>query len=620
MDQHQVLFSEFPGVSREEWDEKIIKDLKGAPYEKLIWKSPEGFNVKPYYLPEDLEGLEYLDNYPSGFPYNRSNKTQLNDWEIRENIYAGDIESANKKALQVLDRGASSLNFVFGDVSNMPYHDFLHLLKGIYYECIHINFTLSDGASTLLKHLDKITHEQNIPGDKIIGSLNLDPLAQLARGEAGIQKTRAMLEELAGLIPEFLVRFPFFRILSVNGSVFHNAGGNIVRQLAYSLSMVAEYLESFRLKGLSIDQTAPHFTFSLSTGSQYFLEIAGLRALRLLYANLIRSWKPEKERAERCFIHCTTSEWTQTVYDPYVNMLRGTTQAMSAAIGGADSITVIPFDRSFRETGKFSERIARNTQIILKEEAHLDKVVDPSAGAYYIESLTDSIAGQAWELFLETEKQGGFIKALEAGFIQKDIAGIADSKRSGIASAREVFTGTNRYANPDETLNEDFSPEIAFPEPAAKGDVEPLTAFRGAEEFEKLRMNVEHSPKRPVVFLLTYGDLTWRKARAGFAWGFFATAGYTLIDNNGFESIREGMEKAEEAGADIIVLCSKDDEYPVIFPEAVTHNKTGASLVIAGYPKDHLEELKKEGAQHFIHLKSNLLDELKTFNKILGIG
>ncbi len=620
MNQNQVLFSDFPGISREEWDEKINKDLKGAPYEKLIWKCPEGFNVKPYYLPADLEGLEYLDSYPSGFPYNRSNKTQLNDWEIRENIYVDDVESANKKALMVLDRGATSLKFVFGDVRNMPYHDFLHLLKGIYYECIHINFSMTAGGGTILKHLDRISGEQKIPGDKIIGTFNQDPLAQLARGELGIKECREMMDELAGLIPEFSVRFPFLRILTVNGSVVHNAGGNIVRQLAYSLSMVSEYIDHLSSKGMNIDQIAPHFVFGLSAGSQYFLEIAGIRALRLLYAHMIRSWKPEKERAERCFIHCSTSEWTQTVYDPYVNMLRGTTQAMSAAIGGADSITVIPFDRPFRSTDKFSERIARNTQIILKEEAHLDKVVDPSAGAYYIENLTDSIAGQAWELFLETEKLGGFIKSLESGFIQKDIAGIADAKRAGIASARKVFTGTNRYANPEERVNEDFDEGIAFPVPADKGDVEPLVAFRGAEEFEKLRMKVENSPRTPVVFLLTYGDLTWRKARAGFSWGFFAPAGYSIIDNNGFETIAEGMEKAEEAGADIVVLCSKDDEYPVIFPEAAALNKSGASLVIAGYPKDHVEALKEAGAKHFIHLKSNLLDELKTFNKILGIG
>ncbi|MGC9343659.1 MAG: methylmalonyl-CoA mutase family protein, partial [Bacteroidales bacterium] len=252
---------------------------------------------------------------------------------------------------------------------------------------------------------------------------------------------------------------------------------------------------------------------------------------------------------------------------------------------------------------------------------HINKVVDPAGGSYYIESLTDSIAEEAWKVFLDIEEKGGYIKALKTGYIQNMVKETARERVMNIATRREVLLGTNQYPDSTETIHEDFNPDIAFPVSGKKESkgIEKFEKYRGAMAFEDLRLKVEKSDKTPVVFMLTYGNLNWRKARAGFASGFFACAGYDIVDNLGFESIEEGMQAAQKAKADIIVLCSSDEEYPEMVKKASAENKLKSILVIAGYPKDNLEEIKKEGVEHFVHVKSNVLEELKSYNKAMGI-
>lgn len=621
MEKRKKLFSTFPPVSRKEWEEKIIQDLKGAPWKKLVTKTPEGIELRPYYHQDDLEGLEYLDSLPGSFPYNRSAKIQLNDWEIREDIKVKSIEEANARALTALNRGASSLAFYIPDELSLNLEDIKRLLKDIYFECIHINFISPKKSDIILRHLSYLVQENNIPGDKLLGSINADPLGEFATNPDFTGNPEDEMNKLAELVKSSSRLFPFFKTIGINAQHVHNAGGSAVQELAYMLAQVSEYMEKLGDKGLSTDDIACSFQLNFATGASYFMEIAKLRAARLLFANLIRAWKPEKERSERTFIHCSTSEWNQTLYDPYVNMLRGTTESMSAALGGANSLTVNPFDKSFRESSVFSERIARNTQIILKEEAHLNKVVDPSGGSYYIENLTHSLAEEAWKLFLEIEDKGGFTKSFREGFIQNLIKETAKERDLHIATRREILLGTNQYPDNLQKAESDMDNSVAFPaSEKTRNGVELLEKYRGAVAFEKLRLKTESSEKTPVVFLLTYGNLNWRKARAGFASSFFACAGYAIIDNLGFESVEEGLKAATEANADIIVLCSSDDAYPEMAKEAIKQKDENISLVIAGYPKDQIEELKEAGIKHFIHLKSNVLEELTAFNSILGIN
>ena len=360
----------------------------------------------------------------------------------------------------------------------------------------------------------------------------------------------------------------------------------------------------------------------MAVGPEYFMEIAKLRAARYLWAKIVEAYGPGSQQSAKMKIHSVTAEYNQTIYDPYVNMLRSTTEAMSAIMGGTGSLSVLPFNIQFDEANPFSERIARNQQIVLKKESYLDKVADPSAGSYFIENLTNSIIDETWALFLKVEEKGGYFKAFEQGFIQSHISETVQKRNDNLSNRREVLLGTNQYANTKEKAIEYIksSPKKAGIGQTSKEKIaEPLNQHRGAEFFEKLRLATEHAGKMPQVFLFTYGNLAMRKARAGFATNFFACAGFDVIDNLGYATIPDGIAAAKKANADIVVICSSDDEYPLITKEIVDGLK-GKILVIAGYPKDSIEQLQSFGIKHFIHVKSNVLETLKAFQKELGIA
>jgi methylmalonyl-CoA mutase len=292
---------------------------------------------------------------------------------------------------------------------------------------------------------------------------------------------------------------------------------------------------------------------------------------------------------------------------------------MSAAMAGVDSITVVPFDYPYEEPTEFAERIARNQQILLKEEAHFDKVADPAAGSYYIESLTASIAEAAWKLFQEIENAGGYTEAFYQGIIQDAIVTAAIARDQSIAQRREILLGTNQYPNPAEEvlLKVDTDKVRSKVMDTELAEAQPLNLYRAAEEFESLRFDTERSGKRPVAFMLTIGHVAMRKARATFACNFFGCAGYRVIDNPGFETVEEGVETALKANADIVVLCSSDDEYATLGAPLAHLLGTKAIPVIAGYPKENIDLLKSVGITHFIHIRSNVLQTLKAFNALL---
>jgi methylmalonyl-CoA mutase len=295
-------------------------------------------------------------------------------------------------------------------------------------------------------------------------------------------------------------------------------------------------------------------------------------------------------------------------------MLRTQTEAMSATLGGVNSLTVIPYDSSYKNADEFSERIARNQQLLLKEESHFDKVADPAAGSYYIETLTNELAAQAWKLFLSVEDEGGFLAAVKAGTVQTAINNTAITRMKNASSRREVLLGTNQFPNFNEVGKakvETVAQQIDCN--CGHDRVEQLNIQRLSTEFEALRFATEKAAKRPKAFMLTIGSLAMRLARAQFSCNFFACAGYDVVDNLGFKTIEEGVNAAVEANADIIVLCSSDDEYVELAPAAYEASKGKAILVVAGAPAN-MDELKALGIEHFVNVKSNVLDTLKGFN------
>ena len=318
-------------------------------------------------------------------------------------------------------------------------------------------------------------------------------------------------------------------------------------------------------------------------------------------------------------IHCVTSRWNKTIYDPYVNLLRTQTEAMSAILGGTDSLTVEPFDIVFRNPDEFSERIARNQQLILKEEAYFDKVADPAAGSYYIENLTNLIAENAWKVFLEIEDKGGFLSCLKSGFIQKKLSESGSKKESDIAKRKTSLLGTNQYPNTNEKLSDTVDLNKVFREKAAADlQVEPINLFRGSQQFDKIRIAVDKADKRPSVFILPIGNPSISKVRSQFSANFFGCAGYQIIDNPGFKNAKEAISKAIRSKAEIVVICSSDEEYPAFAAEIFTGLRDKAIIVIAGNPPC-VEKLKSKGIENFIHPKSNLIEKLTEFNDRLGI-
>lgn len=618
------LFSEFPAVSTNNWEEKIRADLKGGDYsKKLIWKTEEGFDVKPYYRSEDLAGLEYLNVLPGNTPYVRGLRKDNNDWIVRQEIDSTDISAINHQACNAIQKGAGAVGLNATEVTT--HKELSTLLAGIDFQKTLINFTSAKSYPLVLELLVYELSHRGTGRDKVKGSINFDALSYLLlHGDFYISWEHGLedAEYLLGIVRE---RIPGFKVITINGHYFQNAGSSIVQELAFSLASASEYLACLTNRGAKVDDIAPYMQLSLSIGPSYFLEIAKFRAARLLWTRMVEQYEAGHDDSFRVFIHATTALWNKSIYDPHVNLLRTTTEGMSAALGNADSVTINPFDISFGKTDETSERIARNQQMIMKEEAYLDKIVDPAAGSYYIENLTHSIAHHAWEMFKDVEARGGMLACIKTGFIQDEIEQSRNKKILNIAQRKTIMLGTNQYPNISE-LRSDQLQQVAEPEILTPTPYKKLTPFRIASGFEELRLATERfvnkGNKRPEVFLFTIGNLAMLRARAGFASNFFGCAGYDIIDNQGFATVGEGVASALSSGAEIVVICSSDEEYPSIVPEIAASIKASGSkirLVVAGYPGEYVEMIKSVGIEDFIHVRSNLLETLLDYQNKLGI-
>ncbi len=612
----EKLFKQFPPVSTEEWINKIKADLKGQDFERrLVWKTIEGFNVNPFYREEDISDLPHINIPPGKFPFLRGTYPGRNEWYIRQDINVEDPVAANSKALDILNRGVTSLGFVFGEEVEYTYEMLESLLKGIYCESIEINFIPQGNAKELFIIFADYLRKNGIRENNVRGSIATDPLGRLMVNGSLCVPVSDGMDYLAGLVKN-AEHLQNLRILDINGAAFGNAGAGIVQELAFSLAMGSEYLAQLTDRGISTDTAARSMGLTFGIGSNYFMEIARIRAARILWAKIVDAYSPESEDSCKLYVHSVTSEWNMTVYDPYVNMLRTQTEAMSATLGGTDSLTVKPFDSIFREPSEFSERIARNQQILLMEESHFDKVNDPSAGSYYIEKLTGSIIEHAWNLFVDIENKGGFLVSLQNGNIQSWVKESAEKRKANIRRRKEKLLGTNIFPKQGERLEKPYVKNTGSKEDSR--EVEPLQPIRAAQEFESLRMAVDRAEKTPVVFLLTIGDTVMRKARSQFSQGFFGCAGYKVIDNIGFGSPEEGARAAEEAKANIVVVCSSDKEYADYVPRINKLLKGYSIIVVAGEP-ECMDDLRKEGIDHFISIRSNLLETLSEYNRELGI-
>ena len=551
-------------------------------------------------------------------PFVRGNKKDTNEWYVRQNIVVTDPAEANKKALDILNKGVDSIGFRFG--GDMVSAEFIEkLLKDIRLDIVEVSYRTCprdtiELAEILVKYCAKMGYDK----EKIVGGVGFDPIDKLLQKG---KDTTPMLANLPKLV-ETLKDYPNLRCVMVHSDTLNNAGAYIVQELGYALAWGNEYLQQLVDAGVDVDLAAKSIKFYMGISENYFMEIAKFRAARLLWAQIVKQYEPKCDCSCKMIINASTSTYNQTVFDSYVNLLRSQTEAMSAALGGVHSLVVTPFDAPYEQATDFSERIARNQQLIIKEESHFDHIVDPGAGSYYIEHLTDALATEAWKLFLKIEDEGGFLAAAKNGTIQDDINATNVKRHGDAAKRKEFILGTNQFPN--------FTEKSDGKRPAGSGcccgtaahesceaSFKKLETTRLAADFEDLRIHTEES-KVPTAFMLTIGNLAMRQARAQFSCNFLACAGYKVIDNLGFKTVEEGVDAALAAKADIVVICSSDDEYAEYAIPAFKYLNGRAMFVVAGAPAC-MEDLKAAGIENFVHVKCNVLETLKEYNQKLGI-
>lgn len=658
------LFAEFPPVSTEEWDAKIRDDLGGASYERmLVWDSLEGITLQPYYRADDLEEVAHY----AALPLTDSTAPPANDWRLRQDITDPDLQAARRHAQTALEYGATDIGFatdVWDDtLRGIPIQtqdDAATLLNDLSVADTPIHFRGGLTTLPLLAFLLNVADQRNVDTAALQGSIDFDPVAALVHGTAS--DSNRLMDWAAHLVEYGTAQLPHVKTLTADMRPYHDAGASVVQELGFTLAAASELFAQSTERGCSVADTQHALQLVVPIGTSYFLEIAKLRALRLLVPQLIGAYAPERETGSAPLIQAITTQREQTTYDPHVNIVRTTTAAMAAVLGGCDVLTVRPYDAAFEAPDAFAHRIARNTQLILKHEAHFDMVADPAAGSYYVEQLTDKLAQKAWALFQDIEAEGGMLAALQSGVVQDQIAETRSQRQRNVENRACVLVGTNHYPELGETKLDaienapsgvplsrtrseialDGKPSLtairqAVDEVATLGDVlrilaagdsaiEPLPRYRASEPFEALRLRTERYARThegpPSVFLLPVGDPGLRSARANFARNFFGCAGFAIQENLQFESPQDGAQAALDREADVVVVCSSDAEYLEVVPPVCAYLRDAGSealVVVAGYPSDHEDDLRRAGVDGFIHRGSPLLETLKDYQKQLGI-
>ena len=691
------LKKDFADLTYLDWKQQVEKDLKGESFDKkLFTKTYEEITLQPLYTSDDLKGLSQINNYPGFQNYLRGNSASgftLHEWEIAQEYDQSLPEDINAKIKYDLQRGLNSINIILdtptqlgvdadqaksGEVgkdglSISGIRKMQVLFKDIDLTAQPININGGFSALPVVLLFNALANETRTSLMNIKGSITSDPYAYLMTKGELLVSLKQIFDEIKLATGLMIKSNSAIKTIGVSGIHFNNAGANSVQELAFILATAVEYLNEMISRGLKSDDAARRIKFTFSVGSFYFMEVAKLRAARMLWSKILEVYGVSTEN-QKMFIHCRTTGFNQTYFDPYVNMLRTTTEAFSAIVGGADSIHTNPFDESFNPTEYFSQRVARNTQIILKEESHLDQVIDPAGGSYFVEKLTEDLANAAWKLFQFVDEKGGMLNAIQSGFVQQEITRIAEAKKKDFAKRKSVLVGTNMYANPKEEMMEIKKPDLnavykkrveyiqkyritgedkkhkiilerlqkisdtksdelideaieAYLEGASLGEIsrsirssaekgisiQALAQFRLAEMFEELRIASENFKKRtgskPKLFLATMGPLKQFKARADFSRAFFEVGGFEIVYPNGFSSTDEAVKSAIESGAQSVVICSTDDTYPGLVPpivKGIKEKSKDITVIVAGYPKEQIEEHKKSGVDDFIYLGADV--------------
>ncbi|TYS57573.1 methylmalonyl-CoA mutase [Sutcliffiella horikoshii] len=603
----------FPKVTMEEWVEQAEKALKGKPVSKLNTVTYEGITRKPVYTENDRSELA------------SKNLIEKSDWAVSQQLYAStSFEEMNAQLKLELESGLQSIRFATFP-STEPKAllikkptDLKTLLKEISLDDIALQVHAGASATTFINALiDSDIETKNLHG--IIGA---DPVGELAATGKLSQPLEQYYNEMKSNIEWKENNAPFLKTVWVQSNAYHSGGANAVQELAVVMATAVEYLQQLMYRGLTIEEASQEIAFTFPVGSDFFMELSKLRAARVLWANIVEAFGGN-ERAQKMNVHATTSMFTKSNLDPYVNMLRSTTEAFSAAIGGADSINVDSYQQG---KDAFSRRIARNTHYILKEESFLDKVVDPAAGSYYVENLTNQLADEAWKLFQELDKLGGIEEAMRSNFLQDRIAEVKEKRLKDVQNRKKVLVGTNMYANLQEELKQQISTTAIEENEHAPVKVQAIRPLRLSEAFESLRYQAkvyqEKQGTPPKVTLINLGSLATHKPRTDFSSGFFQVGGLQPVVSPSFENAKEIVEWVSLQNiTGYVCICGSDDTYEELLNAAVMAvNSPNRKVLVAGLPEATRQKALQEiGVSDFIHMRSNCYEQLLVIHQEMGL-
>ncbi|MBO3100135.1 methylmalonyl-CoA mutase subunit beta [Gelidibacter pelagius] len=454
----KTLFEDFSEVSSKQWKQLIQYDLKGADYnETLIWKTDDGIHVKPFYHADEFKELPNIS------------RTKATEWQICQTIYVANVEKSNLKAINAIARGAESIKFILPSEAIVV----KDLLVNINLTNIPVFFECQFLSAKFIEQFSFTPNMANI-------NIGTDIIGNLAKSGNWFKNLKTDHAELEAIVKDT-------NAFTVHMDLYQNAGANMVQQLAYALSHANEYLNHFDAVLSDKEKQTFKVTFNVAVGSNYFFEIAKLRALRELWSTLAEAYGFNTE----CYIFAIPTKRNKTLYDYNTNMLRTTTECMSAILGGANMICNLPYDAIYHKDNEFGERMARNQLLVLKHESYFDKVDNPADGAYYIESLTQQLAEKALELFKDIEANGGFLHQLKEGIIQKKIKESAVKEQGQFDKGELILLGTNRHPNPDDKMKHELALYPFVKKNPIKTLIEPIIERRLAETVEQKRLEDE---------------------------------------------------------------------------------------------------------------------------------
>ncbi|MCD6543106.1 MAG: hypothetical protein J7K34_01215 [Flavobacteriaceae bacterium] len=586
---NNLLFKEFNPVTKQEWINKANIDLKGASFDKkLVWKNLSKIDIQPFYNSEDSQ--KFLNNT------GENSKLLINYRSIK--VKSG--KKGNKLAVKAVEEGMNGLIFDLNkkDVSIKK------LLKNIDLNKIAISFKIKSNATNIIKEFVSYVKKQNITTDNLRGYVDLDIIPKyVTTGEIESDKF-----DTIGEITEITKDFPNYKAITISGGIYLDSGANQVQEVAYTLNSLVCFIHILSKDGIDIQTIFNNLHFELAIGSEYFVEIGKFRA----FNNLLHMVAKKYDVKDFSFtLTAKTSIWNKSVIDANTNMLRATTEAMSAILGNVDGILIDPYDKEFNKPSDFSSRIAGNISTILKEESYFGKVSNPVDGSYYMEEVSAKIAQKALGIFKNIETYGGYYLAFENGIIQQHIAEICLIKVKLISQRRLARVGVNKYPNLMETIDAKIL-SSGFLKSKSKKTV--LNPKRASFEIEALRKVTEELVKktgqRPIVELTSFGDLNMRKARAAFAYDFMGVSGFNILSEKSYDDVDIAAKTTANSNSNIVVICSSDNDYnenAIQFIKTFRVLNSDKILLLAGNPVEIADQLTKAGLDGFIHMKTDII-------------